>query len=455
MICQEVIEQMQRSLDEDLTSAEYEAMMRHLESCPECAEMFEKLKLLSRDLEQLPKVTPPYSIVDSILPQLERIEQEHAEEAASAEPSGPLLPDNPFPKEWTELKGRPWRDRVAWRWVGGVVAAGLVVGMFVFHKPVSTQNADMSLLEAEKQQAESAAAGVNTDIRSPDPAGGQAKPDQAVNDPGTAAPSGPEPGPKKQTESPSRSSAPKPDAGQAKAATTPPKEENKKVTGESDSSKELSAASSANAAAQDGASGAADSVPTRNGQASEAGSSSNVKSGSAGGTTAAAVPKALTETSEGQTSAPAAGGQTGTSTNQGFAAQSSASSDGLPVESGSMSPKAALAAPDAAQTKTQKTDSRSTQASTFDAANPPSSVGETLNSPDGKFIAGIENQRVVIRNASTASIVYSSPFQWKEGDVVHLKEWTGHLLVYEVQLDGGSKIGVIDLDKMTESTGNK
>jgi len=78
MNCDEVMEYMQRHLDNDLSEKEQNAMFAHLESCFSCKEMFERLNRLSDELVSLPKVTPPYSIVDSILPRLEALDRERS-----------------------------------------------------------------------------------------------------------------------------------------------------------------------------------------------------------------------------------------------------------------------------------------------------------------------------------------------------------------------------------------
>lgn len=69
---QEVNEYMQRFLDDDLNEEEAAKLDEYLRENPADAAMFERLKRLNSELEQLPKVTPPVSIVDSILPRLER-----------------------------------------------------------------------------------------------------------------------------------------------------------------------------------------------------------------------------------------------------------------------------------------------------------------------------------------------------------------------------------------------
>jgi hypothetical protein len=76
MNCEEVMEYMQRYLDGDLSEQEKESMFAHLKSCVSCKEMFERLNRLSDELVSLPKVTPPFSIVDSILPQLDALDRE-------------------------------------------------------------------------------------------------------------------------------------------------------------------------------------------------------------------------------------------------------------------------------------------------------------------------------------------------------------------------------------------
>lgn len=79
MKCEEVIHLMHRQLDNDLTVEEEEHLLSHLSSCTDCQVQFEQLKQLSFQLESLPQVSPPHSIVDSILPQLEEISLNNGE----------------------------------------------------------------------------------------------------------------------------------------------------------------------------------------------------------------------------------------------------------------------------------------------------------------------------------------------------------------------------------------
>ncbi|MCZ8511139.1 zf-HC2 domain-containing protein [Paenibacillus filicis] len=162
MMCQEVIELMQRYLDRDLDEAEYGRMLEHLQQCTECMELFERLVNVSNELESLPKVTPPYSLVDAILPQLEQLGPQEAAALAS-EGEGAEIRD----REWmsaeqpaSKASGRTgkWRKQVK-EWIsfpvfGGVVAAGLVFGFFLFQQQQSAPSRDaghlMSSLEASK-----------------------------------------------------------------------------------------------------------------------------------------------------------------------------------------------------------------------------------------------------------------------------------------------------------------
>lgn len=133
MMCQEVMDDMQRQLDGDLDDQESEALMTHLRHCPECAEMFDRLQLLSSGLENLPKVTPPYSLVDAILPRLAELTPETNTDMdnTAAAPLLPLADTDKAPIERRVQRPRRWFDRFSMRALGGVVAAGLVAGLFL------------------------------------------------------------------------------------------------------------------------------------------------------------------------------------------------------------------------------------------------------------------------------------------------------------------------------------
>jgi len=123
MTCDEVIELMQRHLDSDLNSEEQKRMMHHLEACPECAEFKERLERIDRDLASLPKVTPPFSLVDAILPQLQQIDAAMIGDSVNgngeqAQPAPRALPERKRPRGW-------------WMRIGGTVAAAAVLGVLI------------------------------------------------------------------------------------------------------------------------------------------------------------------------------------------------------------------------------------------------------------------------------------------------------------------------------------
>lgn len=140
MNCHEVMELMQRDLDQDLADAEREAMLAHVRGCPGCADLYDKLQRLSGQLEVLPKVTPPFSIVDSILPKLEELgllpEQGAAAESSAAQASertlAGLSSHEALPETRSKRSGTPrW---FSWKIAGGVAAAALALGMFIFNE---------------------------------------------------------------------------------------------------------------------------------------------------------------------------------------------------------------------------------------------------------------------------------------------------------------------------------
>lgn len=71
MTCKEALSLIQRRLDNDLTAAEEECLRQHLEACPHCLKTAEQLNHLHQELSSLPKVNPPYSLVDRVLEMVE------------------------------------------------------------------------------------------------------------------------------------------------------------------------------------------------------------------------------------------------------------------------------------------------------------------------------------------------------------------------------------------------
>lgn len=161
MNCQEVMELMQRHLDLDLNESEQKALMDHLRQCPDCAEMFERLRQLSQELASLPKVSPPFSLVDSILPQLEEIDRRGEGPLSAASIGGRSAAASPAsPRVGGE---RPRRFRAGWTAaLGGIVAAGVLLALFIQDMDGKQVADESALLPSAGNAASSSAAGNNT-----------------------------------------------------------------------------------------------------------------------------------------------------------------------------------------------------------------------------------------------------------------------------------------------------
>lgn len=142
MNCAEVMEWMHRYLDHDLSQEEMLEMFRHIDDCPACAEVFDRLTMLSRQLEQLPDVKPPFSLVDSILPRLEQLDQGVPEEPAAPVAEDPKVV--PFTRSNTRSK-KPRGSSLAARTGIGAAAAAVILLFALFNKPESMPNADMDM----------------------------------------------------------------------------------------------------------------------------------------------------------------------------------------------------------------------------------------------------------------------------------------------------------------------
>lgn len=183
MNCAEVMELKQRSLDGELKQSEESLLTEHIRRCPACAEMAERLENIHQELVQLPKVTPPYSLVDAILPSLQQIDKQQAS-AAGASPSpasgsierqgsdvtGPRKPEQK-PQAVTSIQ--KWYNKRQWRAAGAVVAAGLVFGLFMvmFKLPTATEVAGDFAELTQSAQESGAAPDSSQSLRSNQPDG--------------------------------------------------------------------------------------------------------------------------------------------------------------------------------------------------------------------------------------------------------------------------------------------
>ncbi|MED1874081.1 anti-sigma factor family protein [Brevibacillus borstelensis] len=145
MTDEEIWECMQRDLDGDLSPEEKRQLHDLLLKKPSMQLMYDRLKKVSEQLEQLPPVTPRFSIVDTILPQLE---SEKVRPAAAAGSEKEILPKLE-PKQLT-AKTSPVHERRKWNRVtlwtarigSGVVAASLLIGLVVMGNPASSPDED-------------------------------------------------------------------------------------------------------------------------------------------------------------------------------------------------------------------------------------------------------------------------------------------------------------------------
>ena len=119
MTCDEGRELIQHSIDSDLDSQETVLMNEHIRTCPDCAAFLERMTLLSKNLAELPRVAPPFSLVDAILPKLEIIDAEARVAEARAAQTGNVVPEEP-----AELPRR--RNRSTLRRAAGEKAVKLI-----------------------------------------------------------------------------------------------------------------------------------------------------------------------------------------------------------------------------------------------------------------------------------------------------------------------------------------
>ncbi|WP_106768387.1 zf-HC2 domain-containing protein [Paenibacillus faecalis] len=146
MNCQEVVEYMHRYLDQDLDPEETAQMYRHIAVCPVCAEQFNVLKALSRNLEDLPAVIPPYSLVDSILPQLDAIDRARQEQIKQETDEGPAVM---VPELKRKKRSGSWWGSIAGRTAIGTAAAVVILGVAIYnYEPKMLSDAELPIEEA-------------------------------------------------------------------------------------------------------------------------------------------------------------------------------------------------------------------------------------------------------------------------------------------------------------------
>lgn len=146
MKCPEAVEWMHRYIDHDLNEEESSVLFEHMRVCADCAEKFALLSELSAKLEGLPKVTPRFSIVDSILPELDEIDRARQEGSAAAADPATMVPLKQDGEPGLgERSQRPARSRNrAYRTGALGLAAAVLLGVFIYqYEPKTIPNAEV------------------------------------------------------------------------------------------------------------------------------------------------------------------------------------------------------------------------------------------------------------------------------------------------------------------------
>jgi hypothetical protein len=383
MNCQEVIEFMQRQLDEDLDAQEEAQLADHLKHCSECQEMYQRLKQLSSDLTNLPKVVPAYSLVDAILPKLVEIDMQNPANS----PSNPNTNYIPTAQQPLSIpRTRRFGSSFSWKVAGGVIAAGLVLGIFLFQ----TNNSRLD-------QAQALFAPRNNGQTAPTAAGSQ-----------TADSS-------KKSENIDKFNSPTPKESRP-AASAQNQSDNSPLSGSNSAAPratEKSVQPSQKPMSQDN-------TAVKPDQKGNAGAPGTDKSSAA--PTASSAPSA----------APTA---TASAATKGQESSASQASEPPPIAA---SPKAATVQPSPAAAGASPAPD---QGVANKAGNSTMSIAalmpeETLRSKDGKYLAAIEQHKVTIKNQDSQDIIFSSERVWSEKDKVTFLTWSEDgKLTYQVVND--------------------
>ncbi|WP_338540217.1 zf-HC2 domain-containing protein [Paenibacillus tundrae] len=155
MKCDEVVEWMHRYLDHDLGEVETEQLLQHVAKCPECAENFSLLRALSRELEDLPQVTPKFSLVDAIMPQLDAIDEARREQSSTMQEMSPVPAAFENLQRSSDRKVKPsWFNSMVGRMSMGAAAAVLVLGVAIWgYTPEKIENAESMMGAGSAQES--------------------------------------------------------------------------------------------------------------------------------------------------------------------------------------------------------------------------------------------------------------------------------------------------------------
>lgn len=492
MNCHEVMELMQRDLDRDLIDSEHKAMMAHLQQCPDCAEMYSRLQQLSQELASLPKVAPPISLVDSILPQLAELDRAgESPFSVATSPAVQTIASAPIIPMQTERPQR--RAKSAWSFAaaGGIVAAGLLLALFINDMDGTKVADDNHLLynsvssKAEKsapaqQQNAATENSLRSDAKSQQPASALPVVPNG-NAAGNGAETGMSGGAAKPTEIPADSAKAVDQRGadstsQTNVGNGTNTAEPKPGTGSPNHTGNTGSANNAGNAGNAGNANNTNNTQEINKNAAAAAEGAN----SAGAASTEPVDTKKADVSGGQKNMGSANGAASSSEQQvqgligppsptSAQAQNQINSADKSADKGNFSQQPSTGdtfvnnkSSDTIE-KTENTtnessfDSRKSQTETSNTAGllavPPPAA--QLISEDGLLIAMIDksNRRVTVITADSRQTEMFISASWKEKDELKLLKWKGSAqLTYSVtSADGKTKTMVIDIAKQTES----
>lgn len=129
MRCSEVIELIQRHLDQDLSNEENRKMTEHIQGCTACQDTYERMQHLSNELVNLPKVTPPFNLVDAILPKLDEMD---------AQTAMPTSTEHNVQASWLKR----FRASHTFKAISGIAAAAIIISVIYVSLPRDFQSAE-------------------------------------------------------------------------------------------------------------------------------------------------------------------------------------------------------------------------------------------------------------------------------------------------------------------------
>ncbi|MBP1992888.1 anti-sigma factor family protein [Paenibacillus eucommiae] len=426
MNCQEVMELMQRQLDDDLNAQEHEQLSAHIAYCKECAEIFERLKMLSDELTNLPKVVPAYSLVDAILPKLGEIDRQViAGSGQESTQSSKTIPANQQPQPNPRTRRR-FGSQISWKLVSGVVAAGLVLGFAIYNPKNPLSDSAFDLIQSKSTQMETTSEGAS------DSAGGNANSFSAKVEE-NAPLSGDM---KAQDQKGSASASP------AAGAENDKELQNKLEVTEKPEVEEQTA------------------TPTRGTDDKNKGDKNKGENREINKEIKKDAPAVGATSNGGAPTAPGAS-PTGTSADQPSDMEASNVEDpNIQSDKANDEPLTSGAAPPSVST--EKSLGGEAYKNEAGVKQPSFSAitslmpEETLKSKDDKYLAAIEQHHVTIKDAATAEVIFSSERVWKEGEGITLVEWSEDgKLTYQVSSNQTSQSFQIDTASKTEIVINK